>query len=1261
MRKSVRFLFFCLLVLCGHLYAAGIATSPDKLKVIINEINENTSNNFVELYSPNGINVTNWKLVLNDPGNGVTSTCSFSNNFTAGSYYVLNSSNCPAMAFHPVKNEVFLLDSANKVVHYVSLWQGGAGQSTQSYMDYFDNRDSSVTTNLNTLVTGESNYCALIDGATGLPQWSSNCPPSPGATNEPLITINDVSIFEGNSGTTDAQFVVSLSKAALTNVTVDYATVDGSAIAGSDYQATSGTLTFSPGQTSKTVTVKIFGDKTYEPDETYTVVLSNASSNATVSKAIGYGTIKNDDAPIQGLRCYRTDFNSSAVLTNDWTVSKSSGSFLPTINNQRLRMTEAVNTQATSAMLKKFFPPAKNRYIVVEFDMYSYGGSGADGVAVVLSDASVTPVPGAFGGSLGYAQKCQNGVAGCSSDCTTAGGCPGFAGGWLGIGFDEYHNYANPIEGRYNASGDGGAFTGAVSIRGSDGNTTSKSSLYNYKYLYGTSAGKYMSGAKYRTTIDAFDLNKTMVSVDINRNDGNGFVSLISGFDINSKDDANWVQKAIPEYFRLSLTSSTGGLNNIHEVDNMEVCSVMYEEDQSDIYISNFTASPSSLASVNDLVTFTLSVFNPGPVDTLGNVSVSIPELANWDISSASATLGSFSGTTWIIGTPFTKGTLATLIIKAKMKQCSATKILTATAVYGLDPDVTNNTKSTTLTTTCQPAQAVEKGGDSNSKMFTKVAGLSFDADILSSAPSSISALKLMGDGVQLVDFNATPAAATITKLSDRVRIVGINVNRAAKVAQFEVNGTLIADSFAIKPSGFSVTASPVAVKAGAPFDLSITNSVLGYSGTATISTATYNQTCSTKSEFLTTEPLSVSFTSATRSATGLVSKDVGDVNVSIRDTTWTLIDQPNDCVVGSNSNVYDANGKVGCNIDTNATMKIAPYDINVSRTNTNPMWVYKSLNGLPKLTLNIEANATRPPIGAESQPQFVGNFSNGCFAKDTRVDVGASVYPSTNTLSDVNIYADIAAVSKTSSNISVVLPSTSFAAGKANASVYLNNEKAATDTPEEPLKLTLTSWQSTSDGTVYSAIASSDVIHFMYGKVVMPNAIVDYAPNVTVRAYAEVYAKDVSKLPSGASWVQAPGSAYWWVNALHGSSNDSITNAVIKSGDVLDSSTNVAGFGFGSIAPYVLSGGIAPFSITMTPAQNKDQKVKIHLFVPTYLWQGTKAYDVDPDTDCSQHPCALIDIYGTAPDTSWYGSGDTGNKAIQTVPKGKRAPKVNW
>ena len=168
-----------------------------------------------------------------------------------------------------------------------------------------------------------------------------------------------------------------------------------------------------------------------------------------------------------------------------------------------------------------------------------------------------------------------------------------------------------------------------------------------------------------------------------------------------------------------------------------------------------------------------------------------------------------------------------------------------------------------------------------------------------------------------------------------------------------------------------------------------------------------------------------------------------------------------------------------------------------------------------------------------------------------------------------------------------------------------------------------------------------------------MPNAIVDYAPSVTVRAYAEVYAKDASKLPSGASWVQAPGSSEWWINTLDGYSV--ISAAYTQKSDKLTKLQNEVG----TISLSPISNGI--FWLTLSPDANKDQKIRVHLDVPTYLWYGSKPYNFDVNTDCSQHPCAIIDIYGTAPDTSWYGSGDTGNKAIQTVPKGKRAPKVNW
>src|SRR5438477_202651 len=74
---------------------------------------------------------------------------------------------------------------------------------------------------------------------------------------KPALTIGDVTVTEGNSGTVDAVFIVSLAGASSQPVTVNFATADGTATAPSDYLANSGTLTFAPGESSKNIVVKV--------------------------------------------------------------------------------------------------------------------------------------------------------------------------------------------------------------------------------------------------------------------------------------------------------------------------------------------------------------------------------------------------------------------------------------------------------------------------------------------------------------------------------------------------------------------------------------------------------------------------------------------------------------------------------------------------------------------------------------------------------------------------------------------------------------------------------------------------------------------------------------------------------------------------------------------------------------------------------------------------------------------------------------------
>ena len=104
----------------------------------------------------------------------------------------------------------------------------------------------------------------------------------------PRLQIGDATVTEGNTGTVSATFTVTLSAASNQPITVAYATADHTATAGSDYQAASGTLTFAPGETSKTITVPVIGDRLPEPNEYFAVNLSGPT-NAGIADGQGVG------------------------------------------------------------------------------------------------------------------------------------------------------------------------------------------------------------------------------------------------------------------------------------------------------------------------------------------------------------------------------------------------------------------------------------------------------------------------------------------------------------------------------------------------------------------------------------------------------------------------------------------------------------------------------------------------------------------------------------------------------------------------------------------------------------------------------------------------------------------------------------------------------------------------------------------------------------------------------------------------------------
>src|SRR5262245_37827859 len=149
------------------------------------------------------------------------------------------------------------------------------------------------------------------------------------ALDAPSISISDApAVTEGNAGTVNANFTVSLSAPYSQTVTVVYSTLDGSAIGGSDYQTKTDTLTFTPGQTSKPVSIAVNGDRLGEFNEYFGVALTSPT-NAFIADSSGVGTIL-DDEPTLNIDGYVSQVEgNSGTTTMTFNVTLSAPSEMP--------------------------------------------------------------------------------------------------------------------------------------------------------------------------------------------------------------------------------------------------------------------------------------------------------------------------------------------------------------------------------------------------------------------------------------------------------------------------------------------------------------------------------------------------------------------------------------------------------------------------------------------------------------------------------------------------------------------------------------------------------------------------------------------------------------------------------------------------------------------------------------------------------------------------------------------------------------------
>ncbi|MBM81981.1 MAG: hypothetical protein CMJ78_15530, partial [Planctomycetaceae bacterium] len=224
------------------------------------------------------------------------------------------------------------------------------------------------------------------------------------------LTIADVQLVEGLNGAVDFVFSVVSLTPSVQAVSVDFSTTEGTAMEGSDFLATNGTLTFAPGEVSKTITVTVNGDAVIEPDETFFVNLSNAT-NATILRDQATGTIINDDTEIMvnDVSMIETD-SGNTIFSFDVTLAQSITSEVTvdfeTVNGNEIQEvaftgsptggTFQLSDGIDTTLPISFIATAADIQNRLETDIAAFAGN----VTVTGGDLPLTPIEIEFNGGL---------------------------------------------------------------------------------------------------------------------------------------------------------------------------------------------------------------------------------------------------------------------------------------------------------------------------------------------------------------------------------------------------------------------------------------------------------------------------------------------------------------------------------------------------------------------------------------------------------------------------------------------------------------------------------------------------------------------------------------------------------------------------------------------------------------------------------------------------------------------------------------------
>ena len=258
-----------------------------------------------------GIDLANNGVTANDAGDADTGPNNFQN------FPVITSVTGPTAGAAKVDGTLNSTPNTNFVIDIYSNTvadASGFGEGTVYFGSVNAITDSIGNATFTLTASGDSgdSFAATATDASGNTSEFSAAP-----TNLPTLSINDVTVTEGNTGTSNAVFTVTLSAASIQTITVDFATANNTATQPADYTQTNGTLTIPAGNTTGTIIVPVVGDTLDEANETFFVNLTNPA-NATIAgapsgSARGVGTITDNDA-------------APTIRVNDVTVSEGNAS-----------------------------------------------------------------------------------------------------------------------------------------------------------------------------------------------------------------------------------------------------------------------------------------------------------------------------------------------------------------------------------------------------------------------------------------------------------------------------------------------------------------------------------------------------------------------------------------------------------------------------------------------------------------------------------------------------------------------------------------------------------------------------------------------------------------------------------------------------------------------------------------------------------------------------------------------------------------------